>query len=155
MPNWCQNEVSIYAENKQGEKELKRFFIDCFIRDEDKQGVQLDFELVIPYPVDAPARDPKTKLAKMSIAEMTQTPFAKWYNDHGYYWCLENWGTKWNAHDFTINDQHTIDSTCVDMQFITAWCPPTGIHAKIKEMLPNCVIEWFYREDGMHVSGWL
>ncbi len=160
MPNWCENEVSIYADNKQGEKELRKFLDDCFIKDEEKQGIQLDFELVIPYPVEAPERDPETKLAKMSMAEMTQTPFAKWYSDHGYYWCIENWGSKWNAHDFEMEDDSVyyggdsrIDT--LRMQFVTAWCPPYGIHEKIKEMLPNCSMQWFYREDGMQKAGYL
>ena len=142
MPNWCQNEVSIIGEEGRAKEEIKHFLETCF-----EEG-EIDFEKIIPYPESAPSRADQPE----DFMERLKHPFAKWYNDFGYDWCVENWGTKWGA----SSQQNDLgDDEELYLNFNTAWSPPQGIHDKIKEMLPNCSISWFYREDGMQVSGWL
>ena len=141
MPNWCSNEVSIIPENGEGLEEMKQFAEECFTEEE------LDFEKVIPYPDSAPSREDQPE----DFMERLKHPFAKWYNDFGYDWCVENWGTKWNASE----QANTLGEDEINLDFQTAWSPPQGIYEKIQTRLPNCSISWFYREDGMQVSGWL
>ena len=141
MPNWCSNEVSIIPENGEGLEEMKQFAEECFTEEE------LDFEKVIPYPDSAPSREDQPE----DFMERLKHPFAKWYNDFGYDWCVENWGTKWNA----SGQANTLGEDEINLDFQTAWSPPQGIYEKIQTRLPNCSISWFYREDGMQVSGWL
>ena len=148
MPNWCSNEVSIIAENEEGTEELKQFIKDCFTEEEEgDEKPLLDFEKVIPYPDSAPPKYPQA----INIEEQMQHPFSKWYNDFGYDWCIENWGTKWNA----CEQVNVLGEEEIDLDFQTAWSPPQGIYKKIQTRLPNCSISWFYREDGMQLSGWL
>ena len=148
MPNWCSNEVSIIAENEEGTEELKQFIKDCFTEEEEGDEKPLvDFEKVIPYPDSAPPKYPQA----INIEEQMKHPFSKWYNDFGYDWCIENWGTKWNA----CEQVNVLGEEEIDLDFQTAWSPPQGIYKKIQTRLPNCSISWFYREDGMQLSGWL
>ncbi len=148
MPNWCSNEVSIIAENEEGTEELKQFIKDCFTEEEEgDEKPLLDFEKVIPYPDSAPPKYPQA----INIEEQMKHPFSKWYNDFGYDWCIENWGTKWNA----CEQVNVLGEEEIDLDFQTAWSPPQGIYKKIQTRLPNCSISWFYREDGMQLSGWL
>jgi hypothetical protein len=141
MPNWCQNEVNIYGYEGKGKKEIKHFLKTCFEKEE------IVFEKIIPYPESAPSRDKKPG----NMREWLDHPFSKWYSDFGYDWCVENWGTKWGASD----QKNKLGDEELYLEFETAWSPPEGIHAKIKEMLPSCTIIWFYREDGVQISGWL
>ena len=141
MPNWCNNEVSIIPENGEGLEEMKQFAEECFTEKE------LDFEKIIPYPESAPSREDQPE----DFMERLKHPFAKWYNDFGYDWCIENWGTKWNA----CEQVNVLGDEEINLDFQTAWSPPQGIYEKIQTRLPNCSISWFYREDGMQVSGWL
>ena len=148
MPNWCNNEVSIIAENGEGQEEMKQFIKDCFTEEEEgNEKPLLDFEKVIPYPDSAPPKYPQA----INIKEQMKHPFAKWYNDFGYDWCIENWGTKWNA----CEQVNVLGEDEINLDFQTAWSPPQGIYDRIQTRLPNCSISWFYREDGMQVSGWL
>ena len=144
MPNWCQNEVRISGNEEGSEEEIKHFMETCF-----EEG-KIDFEKIIPYPESAPSREDQPE----DFRERMNHPFSKWYNDFGYDWCIKTWGTKWNPSEYQDNDLSSFPDE-IELRFDTAWSPPKGIHDKIKEMLPNCSITWFYREDGMQVSGWL
>ena len=46
MPNWCQNEVSIYGDNEH----IKKLKAEVFTVDEDNDHPYLDFNKVIPMP---------------------------------------------------------------------------------------------------------
>ncbi len=139
MPNWCKNKVRIEGD----EEEIKHFLETCFVDGE------LEFEKIIPYPESAPSRDDQPD----DLRERINHPFAKWYNDFGYDWCIETWGTKWGASE-QKNDLKSYPEK-IELYFLTAWSPPEGIHAKIKEMLPSCSITWFYREEWDAICGWL
>tara|TARA_R110002020_G_scaffold6382_1_gene27207 strand:- start:2944 stop:3378 length:435 start_codon:yes stop_codon:yes gene_type:complete len=143
MPNWCENKVNIYGIEEGSQEEIKHFLETCFVDGE------LDFEKIIPYPDSAPSREDQPE----DFVERMNHPFARWYNNFGYFWCVENWGTKWGATQ-QDNDLSSYPDE-IELRFDTAWSPPQGIHDKVQEMLPNCSISWFYKEEGMRVSGWL
>ena len=46
MPNWCQNEVSIYGD----EEDIKKLKAEVFTVDEDNKQPYLDFNKVVPMP---------------------------------------------------------------------------------------------------------
>jgi len=50
------------------------------------------------------------------------------------WWCLKNWGTKWDAQDERIINS-TADEFCVE--FRTAWNEPIGIYLKLHNDHPN------------------
>lgn len=68
--------------------------------------------------------------------------FPTWYE-----WCINNWGTKWNAGDTVIIDTDTI-------HFHTAWSNPEPVIQKLAEMYPDAEIEhWWADEDVGHNTG--
>ena len=139
MPNWCKNEVKIEGD----EEEIKHFLETCFVDGE------LGFEKIIPYPESAPSRDDQPD----DLRERINHPFAKWYKDFGYDWCIETWGTKWGASE-QKNDLTSYTDE-IELAFLTAWSPPEGIYNALNERFPNTSISWFYREEGMQIAGYL
>ena len=169
MPNWCQNEVRIYAEGR-GRAEA---FVN-FVRDGNNY---FSFDKIIPMPSDLKGHSsPSRIVSQIKVDEyqeyeyktiankdvafysapITQEMSDKFKEEHGcdnwYDWANKNWGTKWDAfcEDMQINDFGKIE-----YKFETAWNPPKPIHAHLTELFPNIEIDWFYREDGMQISGWL
>lgn len=68
------------------------------------------------------------------------TKNSDWYN-----WCVENWGTKWDACEpTTVCDE----ADCLSFEFDTAWSPPSGFYAKLAEVGIEFVAE-FAIEGGL------
>ena len=61
------------------------------------------------------------------IAGKVKYGFSSWY-----YWCIENWGTKWNAYETDFDEEY--------LYFQTAWDTPLPIFEKIAELNPDT---WF------------
>lgn len=69
---------------------------------------------------------------------------ATWYD-----WCIENWGTKWNAYDRNVNDEAHY------FEFCTAWSGVPKLVQKISEIFPGIRIEYkFADEDIGNNVGW-
>lgn len=67
-----------------------------------------------------------------------------------YDWALENWGTKW---DFECEpDAETADGE-VELQFDTAWGPPTAFLESLATMFPMLDFVLEYAEGGMGFGG--
>jgi len=65
-----------------------------------------------------------------------------------YGWCVENWGTKWDANviDFNRENDNTIFVT-----FETAWGPPITLYEYLEQ--DNWSVEAFYYEPGVCFAG--
>ena len=66
-------------------------------------------------------------------------------------WRVQNWGTKWNSYDCDVdesNEEH------IEYIFYTAWSPPEGVIAKLREQYPDVHITAFYDEPGMEIAGY-
>ena len=67
---------------------------------------------------------------------------------HNPNWCVENWGTKWEAKDTTINKK---DTNTIELSFNTAWSPPINFY---KTMINNGFeIKAVYKESGLMFIG--
>jgi len=148
MPNWCMNEVSISGE----EQEVAKFVEECFTEVDNQQV--LDFDKVLPEPdYDKPKKDGTHN-------DGVQTKLNAPYEHPDWYtWRNANWGTKWNlvpAKGGSV-DGYSVDITkdYINLTFDTAWSPPDGIYDAIGDRYPTLDVNWFYREDGMQMSGWL
>ena len=161
MPNWCQNEVSVYAEDR-GKAEA---FV-AFVRNGDNY---FSFNRIIPMPDELQGtRSPATIVPQEEydswvdsnnhgvgrpITQELSDRFKKEYcYDNWYDWAIVNWGTKW---DTDCEEVHIDDFGGVEYRFDTAWGPPEPICDALRELFPKLHINWFYREDGMQVAGWL
>ena len=72
-------------------------------------------------------------------------------DDRWYHWCIDNWGTKWepDMHGLEVQDYDTLEIT-----FNTAWSPPQGVVAKLREKFPELTFQCFYDEPGAEIAGY-
>ena len=163
MPNWCTNELSVYAETKEQMDE----FISFVKSKEDNEP--FSFQSISPMPkelqeVGSPVsivsdkeyeeRDmQKDIFPSQLITKAMSDKFRVEYGaDNWYDWANANWGTKWEVAHVGMSR----NSDCeVEYEFDTAWCPPEGIFDALEKKFPKLSISWFYREDGCQLSGWL
>jgi len=147
MPNWCSNEVQI-----DGTKEdIAKFKEECFT---DHKGESvLDFSKILPEPdYDKPKKDGTHNDGVQTELHSVMPDWWTWRND--------NWGTKWNlvpTHDGDLTAYLTVEDgeDFIQLEFDTAWSPPNGIYEAITEKYQDLSINWFYREDGVQMAGWL
>ena len=147
MPNWCSNEVQFDG----SEEDIAKFKEECFT---DRKGVAvLDFSKVLPEPdYDKPKKDGTHNDGVQTELHSVMPDWWTWRND--------NWGTKWNLvpnHDGDLTAYLTVEDgeDFIQLEFDTAWSPPNGIYEAITEKYQDLSINWFYREDGVQMAGWL
>jgi hypothetical protein len=72
-------------------------------------------------------------------------------DDRWYHWCIDNWGTKWEADitGFEVQDYDTLE-----IEFQTAWSPPEGVVRKLREKFPELSFQCFYDEPGAEIAGY-
>ena len=147
MPNWCSNEVQFDG----SEEDIAKFKEECFT--DHKGEAVLDFSKVLPEPdYDKPKKD---GTHNDGVQTELHSVMPDWWN-----WRNENWGTKWNlvpTHDGDLTAYMTVEDgeDFIMLEFDTAWSPPEGIYEAIVEKYPDLSVNWFYREDGVQISGWL
>ena len=147
MPNWCSNEVEIYGEKE----DIAKFVEECFT---DFKGTPvLDFNKVMPEPdYDQPQKD---GTHNNGVQKELHDVMPDWWN-----WRNNNWGTKWNLvpdpeGNLTGYEVVGQDDGFIQLEFETAWSPPNGIYNEIWAKYPDLSVNWFYREDGCQLAGWL
>ena len=78
-------------------------------------------------------------------------PRPKEEDKNWYDWNRKNWGTKWDIEAMTDDE----DATCMEIEFDTAWSPPSEVYLYMYKNFPNLSISWFYHEPGMQFAGYL
>ena len=140
MPNWCENVIVVKGSHEELE-ELETFL---------KQGKEdFDFNLFIPYPKEYEELDSKAREMREQGVDWELIP-KDGYNSGGYDWCIENWGTKWNAYEPSVR---FVEDELLTIHFDTAWSPPTPIVEKMALMFPSLTFYLNYHEDGMGFLG--
>jgi hypothetical protein len=69
------------------------------------------------------------------------------FNSGGYEWCIDNWGTKWNATDAVWVGLHDT------LYFDTPWGPVFPIISEIHKRFPKTTIYYEYYESGQAFMG--
>ena len=163
MPNWFYNRVEVSG----SESDIAAFKEKHFV-DDGKGNKEFTFETVIPMPQilqgipsstdvkslvkrlqgkpvemwKALAENYGTQMlteARQSIRAIKETGHADWYT-----WCNENWGTKWDASEFSLRHG---EPTYLMFEFNTAWGPPGPVFVKLKQMHPELGIEIYGYEE--------
>lgn len=68
------------------------------------------------------------EIGKTALKNILQYGAMTWYD-----WSCENWGTKWDAGDVSLN----MGSEGIQLSFQTAWSTPEPIWAKLAELFPS------------------
>jgi len=118
MPNWCFSTLDITGP-----------------KDEIKSiaATELDFEKILSTPADL---DSETCVCSMMTEFQMQSNLATYGYENWYWWCVENWGTKWTA-EITNLEQSDSD---IQAEMITAWSLPMEILKKLSADNPNTTI---------------
>ena len=72
-------------------------------------------------------------------------------------WCMEHWGTKWNATDSQVCTDHSdpehkylqITDQEAQFWFQTAWSPPVPVIVALGKLFPDLTFELGYGETGL------
>lgn len=73
-------------------------------------------------------------------------PTSEW----DYYWCLDNWGTKWDVGGSGCSVE-LVDPNTAIFSFDSAWSPPTTAYSRIVE--DGWTVDASYCEPGMAFCG--
>jgi hypothetical protein len=132
MPNWCYNEVTVKGDEK---------IIDKLVAFVKTNASEFDFNTVIPYPQEYAELD--------AIVDAEWPHGGKGFNSGGYKWCIEKWGTKWNACEVSVGWSGIAVAFCFD----TAWSPSLPVTLALSVAFPELTFEHRYEEGGADFSG--
>ena len=152
MPNWCTNRVTI-SSNTEDDSQFKELVA--------KFQVERPFNEIYPMP---DFKNVPNSKGELPIAEEIKNPagelitvtynFPDGKNDDRWYdWRNQNWGTKWDCYDLTIDEDELPNGFTAE--FNTAWCPPEEVASAIKEQFDDLSVSWFYDEPGCEIAGYL
>ena len=80
--------------------------------------------------------DQKTwSLGKQAYQNKIKFGHKGWYD-----WCIDNWGTKWNAYGFGAAETKTIS-------FTTAWSRAMPVMTKLSEMFPDVHFNYAWADE--------
>ena len=152
MPNHCYNRVTFYSDNTEEVAKLKKIFKDedCFgqiIPEPDWANLPLMFK------EETTSRGIGYKLGNLGELPVNgEFPSTGRQDDRWYDWRIQNWDTKWDCYDVSIDDD---DIEQLEISFNTAWSPPEAICSAIREQYPDVSVSWFYDEPGCEIAGYL
>ena len=139
MPNWCENEVSM-----SGRKSDMEDFLATYCEEDSSQKGCYRFLYEKISPVGEFEKD-DTNWNQVSAQSAA-------------------WGCKWEMTEYalTVSEENWDDKDWIhlDGSYDTPWSPPYEIYNKIEEIIEERdwnieFNEWFYKEPGMRIAGWL
>ena len=140
MPNWCSNNVIVRHEDPdQIAKVVKGY----------SEGSLFAEFFPCPAELSAPSEigeNYNDRVAAQEAVNKEKYGYSGWYD-----WCINNWGTKWDAGNENDEDLDCADPNKVQLSFDTAWQPPVAFFEKLTEQGFN--ITAFYLEEGQGFVG--
>ena len=128
MPNWTENNVLFVGKKKQLET------LKTMLKSKDND---FDFNNIVPMPKN---------IFRGNLGREEEEKYGK---NNWYHWSIDNWGTKWNAVDTTVEE----NGSTLSYNFMTAWdCPRQIVDALMrmrKTILKDISINW----DCVHEDG--
>jgi hypothetical protein len=80
------------------------------------------------------------RLAEIALDNIKKYGYKDWSD-----WNIDNWGTKWDAHDPYVE---TTDDEIM-LEFTTAWSTPEPVFLKLAEQYPDLMINIDYADEDM------
>lgn len=122
MPNWCSNTLTLTHEDPA---QIQRA-VDAF-------NAGKLFQEFLPCP-EALLDGTAPADGAAAAANIEKYGASDWYQ-----WCVDNWGTKWDANTDGYEAIADEDGKSVVLSFSTAWGPP---------------IEWYDNIEGFHITAY-
>lgn len=126
MPNWVLSELII----RGSPEKLKEFVEYNKYTDEDGDIRLLSADKYIPIPEDmlygkcndCGFKSKDIKECGQECPNCGSKNTKDWYNNGGYEWCVDHWGSKWNFVDVKMEEDDG-ESGEIIYNFNTAWSP--------------------------------
>lgn len=150
MPNWVENELEVtgppgklleFKEKARGKPHGYG---------EDGEVKALCEDNFIPYPERFRELDRVTHGYEQAHPDDWQGRPKDGFNQGGYEWCCENWGTKWGFCHVELAEEAP---GRLFYTFDTAWSPPEPLIRRMGTMFPELTFELTYYEAGMGFQG--
>lgn len=147
MPNHVEQDLTI-----SGPVDDLRAFQNA-ARDGDKL---LSANKFVPYPANLALLDAAAN------KERKDKPEGPWklkdgFNQGGYEWCIENWGTKWGIYDAKLTHDIEADGEGawgpLEYKFESAWSPAIKVIEAMSRRFPSLHFDLHWYEKGMAVQG--
>lgn len=137
MPNWCENDLMVSGPTAR----VRDFLVFA-----SSETTLFDFDRFIPYPEEWAAKD-RVWEAWLADPNPTGEMPSDGFNAGGYEWCVERWGTKWNACRVNVGDATECGGELsAALHFDTAWSPPRPVILKASELFPDLRFDLRYFE---------
>ena len=137
MPNHCENELFMNGDPGDIEE------VFAYMKTENNE---FDFNQLIPYPQKYKEMDDeRQRLGYEDFHKKYGKEAKDGFNAGGYDWCVDNWGTKWNAYSI-FRDGSSV-------RFDTAWAPPEPIIMALAKKFPMVSFHHEYFEGGVGFAG--
>lgn len=143
MPNWCFNTLYIFGDEVQDFKKAVKGYPAQY-----KQS-----EIEAKYLADTNHSDvPKeSDFTFHALVPVPQDILDQGYNEAGYNWQINNWGTKWDiGNDFNLIE---LSEKELAYQFDTAWSPPTSWVYQASLQLPQFIFNLSFHEESRAFAG--
>lgn len=143
MPNWCENNLSIYGSVEDMNKILS------VMKKED--GEYSILEALYPTPEELNIGNVSFNPDEQQIANQEKYGYKSWYD-----WRIDKWGCKWPESELFLGQEYTLNDNgngVIAFNFETPWGPPIEAFNKISQDYPNLLFCLYYEEPGMGFCG--
>ena len=145
MPNWCNNQVEISGPKKVIDQ-IQKIVDENHIKDDNDPNIPEDQGLL-----DWMCPMPKELRTTQADGTERKDLLEKYGHSDWYGWANDNWGTKWDIHEFygfTRKNESTIE-----FGFDTAWAPALTAFETWLAKNDDCSVKCIYYEPGCDFAG--
>jgi hypothetical protein len=153
MPNWCSNSIYINCDDVtllEIIEKMTGYEVDWPVFDGEAQSSaqHLNTQSKTHIVLD---KSRKNLLSFNQIIPVPVKVYREGFHKTGYNWCIENWGTKWDALDVDLDTDY---QSFLQYTFYTAWSPPEGVFKALCEMFPKITFAKLeFDEPSMGIQG--
>lgn len=140
MPNWCFNYVEISGPNETLNK------IQTLMKETVKKKIQ---DLSKDHGELRIAEDDYFSLLETFLPASEYFLSMEGFNNGGYEWCVDNWGTKWPEKILSS----WLQNENWKIQFETAWAPPMSGYYAISKIFSDLMFLHYYEDEGWNFAG--
>ncbi|NBO58578.1 MAG: hypothetical protein EBU73_06530 [Chitinophagia bacterium] len=142
MPNWCENNLSIYGKIEDMEKIME------VIKVGDEEFSLL--ETLYPTPDELMLGNVPFIPNEQMKENGKKLGFESWYD-----WRIAKWGCKWPESSLELGQEYRTFGNYAEIafNFETPWGPPIDAFNKISKDYPKILFALYYEEPGMGFCG--
>jgi len=150
MPNWCSNTLKVTSEHPESLK--------LFLKLALNENGEFHLSGLHPTPEELLSEtspqvyrgENDDEQAKKDYDNKVTMLKNKYGHTCWYQWRLNQWGTKWDVSEVIILDN---DEDCFEVNFETAWAPPSAWLRYVADKYPALNFTLWYLEPGMGFCG--